>query len=238
MAKGQVKWTPQRGDHTREALIAAATSAFADDGFHAVTTRQIAGRAGVNQALIGYHFGGKDGLYLEVIKHVAARMLDLIGPLIDHIEQSLNKLTAESRPAELRKCLLPALLDLTDGMVAGLLDDRSADWAQLILREQQTPTVGFEVLYDGFMGRIAALITDVASKLRPDQDTTAHRLFAVTTMGQMMVLRSARTGVVRHMGWAVIDGAVIAQVQAHIRANLSVELTPNEPPSNPLRTGV
>jgi hypothetical protein len=162
----------------------------------------------------------------------------LIDPLLDHIEQSLNAHTAESRPTELRKHFLPPLLDLTDGMVAALLDDRSAHWAQLILREQQAPTAGFEVLYDGFMGRIAELITAVASRLRPDQDATAHRLFAVTTMGQMMVLRSARTGVLRHMGWTAIDGAAIAQVQAHIRDNLSVELTPSSPTAKPVRTGV
>ena len=34
--------------------------------------RQIADLAQTNQALIGYHFGGKGGLYAGVVEHAAA----------------------------------------------------------------------------------------------------------------------------------------------------------------------
>lgn len=44
----------------------------AERGWDAVTTRQIAERAGVNQALIHYHFGSKDGL-LHAAFEVAMR---------------------------------------------------------------------------------------------------------------------------------------------------------------------
>ena len=57
-----------RGDQTRSALIKAALAEFADKGFHAASTRLIAQSAQVNQALIGYHFGSKEGLYLAVLE--------------------------------------------------------------------------------------------------------------------------------------------------------------------------
>lgn len=40
----------------------AATELVATHGWERVTTRQIAARAGVNQALINYHFGSRDAL--------------------------------------------------------------------------------------------------------------------------------------------------------------------------------
>ena len=61
MAKASPK--VERGDITREAFIQAAIEIFGRDGFHAASTRAIAERAGANQALIGYHFRGKLGLY-------------------------------------------------------------------------------------------------------------------------------------------------------------------------------
>ncbi len=50
------------GEKTRRGLIEAAAQLVAEQGWDAVTTRQIAQRAGVNQGLIHYHFGSKDGL--------------------------------------------------------------------------------------------------------------------------------------------------------------------------------
>ncbi len=52
---------------TREALIAAATDLFAEHGFDGVSVDQIAAASGVNKALINYHFGGKAGLYSEIL---------------------------------------------------------------------------------------------------------------------------------------------------------------------------
>jgi AcrR family transcriptional regulator len=56
---------------TRNRLLAAGLELFGRDGFDAVTTRQIADAAGVNQAAIPYHFGGKEGVYRAVTDHIA-----------------------------------------------------------------------------------------------------------------------------------------------------------------------
>jgi AcrR family transcriptional regulator len=50
------------GEQTRRALLDAAVTLVAERGWDAVTTRQIAERAGVNQGLIHYHFRSKDQL--------------------------------------------------------------------------------------------------------------------------------------------------------------------------------
>ena len=63
-----------RGDVTREALIKAAIEIFGRDGFHAASTRAIAERAGANQALIGYHFRGKLGLYHATFEYIIGKI--------------------------------------------------------------------------------------------------------------------------------------------------------------------
>src|SRR5688572_16347201 len=56
-----------RAEKTERKLTDAAQRAFADHGFEAASVRDIARTAGVNSALISYHFGGKEGLFEEVI---------------------------------------------------------------------------------------------------------------------------------------------------------------------------
>lgn len=52
---------PNRGE-ARDALIATGRRLFAEQGFPATTTRQIAAEAGVSHALLRYHFSSKAGL--------------------------------------------------------------------------------------------------------------------------------------------------------------------------------
>jgi TetR/AcrR family transcriptional regulator len=54
-------------DATRQALTAAGAALFAEHGFDAVPIEDVAARAGVNKALISYHFGGKRGLYVAIL---------------------------------------------------------------------------------------------------------------------------------------------------------------------------
>ena len=70
-----------RSDQTRETLILAALQVFGRYGFDGASTRAIAKAAGVNLALIGYHFGGKRGLYLAVFEHIGRQMQQRMVPV-------------------------------------------------------------------------------------------------------------------------------------------------------------
>lgn len=52
---------------TRQAILAAAHRRFVSSGYDQVGLREIAGDAGVDVALISRYFGGKEGLFLEVL---------------------------------------------------------------------------------------------------------------------------------------------------------------------------
>jgi len=58
-----MKTRAEQREVTRERIIQAAREAFAEHGFRAASTRDIAARAGTTQGLITYHFRTKDDLW-------------------------------------------------------------------------------------------------------------------------------------------------------------------------------
>jgi len=66
---------------TREALLGAAAELFAAKGFDAVTVAEVAQAAGVNKALISYHFGGKLKLYRAIVRDMLADLVARVEPL-------------------------------------------------------------------------------------------------------------------------------------------------------------
>ena len=75
--KPQRRWTQrkdsgraQQAGVTRQALIAAARELFAEQGYHAVSVRDVTARAGVTRGALGHHFAGKEDLFLAVFDAV------------------------------------------------------------------------------------------------------------------------------------------------------------------------
>ncbi len=66
------------GEKTREAIVAAAKTEFAEKGFALASAREICRRAGVNSALMNRYFGSKEALYRLVAKELFG---DLGAPL-------------------------------------------------------------------------------------------------------------------------------------------------------------
>lgn len=67
------------GEARRAAIIQAAVQVLARDGLAETTTRKIASEAHVNQAMIGYYFGGKDELLYAVLQDMMRRTGEIIG---------------------------------------------------------------------------------------------------------------------------------------------------------------
>ncbi len=57
--------------NTKEKLLLHAADVFLEHSYENTTVRMIAQRAGVNAALINYHYGDKETLYLEVVRYWA-----------------------------------------------------------------------------------------------------------------------------------------------------------------------
>jgi AcrR family transcriptional regulator len=66
----------EAGDATRRALLDAAEELLISKGMAAITTRKVAEQAGVNQALVHYHFGTIEELLLAALERVSVQVKD------------------------------------------------------------------------------------------------------------------------------------------------------------------
>lgn len=214
----------RRGEASRRALIDAALELFAREGFHGVSTRTLAQAAGVNQAMIAYHFGGKDGLYLAVFDHIVATIRARVEPVTARLEPLLAGPTESMTVQARRELYMPPMLAICDGILATLLTPENRHWSQLILHEQQFPTAAFDRLYDGYMGKVLTLLSGLALRLRGDDDIENARLIAVTILGQIIVWRAAREGVLRHMHWHDVGDIESELIRRRLHDNLTAIL--------------
>lgn len=63
-------------ESTRERLLLAAEQFFADKGFYGTSIRDVANAVGISKPSLIHHFPTKENLYSEVLKRIAAGLLD------------------------------------------------------------------------------------------------------------------------------------------------------------------
>lgn len=105
---------PANREKTREKIMRAAESLFANEGFDRVTLRQIARASDQgNVAAVQYHFGSKDGLLAAIVDRHREQIDDLRMALLAERE-------AEGRGEE-----LAALIEILVEPLAAMLDEPS-----------------------------------------------------------------------------------------------------------------
>jgi len=102
---------------TREALVFAGTTLFAERGYDGVPVSAIAQKAGVNKAMINYHFGGKRKLYLAIVSATFAEIV-----------ASVERLADSPRPA-------PEVLRELVAVVGEMATRRHPHFCTMLLRE-------------------------------------------------------------------------------------------------------
>ena len=117
-----------RGEATRRRIVDAARDVLLERGHAAASTRAVADEAGVRLSLVHYHFGGKQGLLLEVLQRenelLLARQHKLYaapGPLADKWRTACDFLDEDVRSGYVRV--------LWELWAAGLADEElAAGW--------------------------------------------------------------------------------------------------------------
>jgi AcrR family transcriptional regulator len=74
-------------ERTKRLILDAATAEFAAHGYAGARIGAISTRAGVNQQLISYYFGGKEGLYQAISESWRERQQELVEPDMPMSEQ-------------------------------------------------------------------------------------------------------------------------------------------------------
>ena len=123
----------KKSDQTKDKILAAALDEFATKGFAGTRVDQIAQAAGVNKAMIYYHFAGKQELFdqlfqseMELVKkevnlimaqrdpNSVEEMAEAVGTLLEYIGSKKKLLQVLMSGATLSVSLQPNLFKLLD----------------------------------------------------------------------------------------------------------------------------
>lgn len=90
----------------RQNILAVAEKLFSEQGFEGTSTRQIAKEAGANMAMINYYFGGKEGVFTEILSK-----------RIEHFNPLLRSISEEQAPT------LEKLFHMVEGYVRRIMSN-------------------------------------------------------------------------------------------------------------------
>jgi len=193
---------PVMPEDTRSKLLDAAGQVFAESGFQAATVREICSCAGVNIALVNYHFGDKLELYTEVLRHSVGASGNGI------INQAIG---GTAPPAEAFRQLIHAML------LRVCRADRPGWHYRLMMHEfaQPTPAMASVInetmrpVYDRFRELIGSMLG-----LPPDHDQV--RLATHSVIAQVVHYAHARHVVSRVWPELELNAERITQIATHI----------------------
>ncbi|MGQ3228771.1 MAG: TetR/AcrR family transcriptional regulator [Blastomonas fulva] len=131
----------------RKALETSAMLRFARQGYEATPLREIAADAGVDVALVSYHFGSKLGLWKAIVASAASDLHDALGAAA-----AMDKAGAADPRADLKNAMAT--------YVAHLL--AHPEVPRLILRDTTTDTVRAEWLLRELSGPLHQRFYDLA----------------------------------------------------------------------------
>ena len=161
-------------EYTRGSIIKAAVHLFAEKGFQGASVRNIVVKARVNQAAINYHFKGKDGLYLEVLKTALEK-------LTEHAGSEPEKLKSLSREEALRSFVYQQLRPL-------LFRDEMSRYIRLFAWESAHPSKIFLKFMATNTGSYLTTAVDIVRQfLPPDTQKRTALCVAIWLMGQCSI---------------------------------------------------
>ena len=158
---------------TRDRIIKAAERLFAEHGYDGTSIRAIVAKARVNQAAINYHFGGKDGLYREVLR-TAFRALT------EHQLSHQEEVKTMSREAALTEFVRRQLWPL-------LARDEFSRHLRIFNWETVRPTDVFRKLLTEEATPFIGLAVDLVRRFLPAADHRTLVVAAIWLMGQCSV---------------------------------------------------
>lgn len=206
-----------KSERTRLAILSAALNVFAQHGFAAASTREIAQSARVALPAIAYHFGNKEGLFLACADAVVAGHRAALAPLIAMAEQLLEKPEADAQACrdmieKLLKAVLRSFLDPVEGRAR-------ADFAVRALRG---PEAGLALLRDHVWAPGVTLIASLVAAARRSACTVSERSDALALISGLLAYPLGHAVTADILGTQadlskileVLDGTINRQVAA------------------------
>ncbi len=179
-------------------IFKAALEEFGMKSLAGARTREIAAKANLNHAAISYYFGGKNELYMELVRQIRDFIKSFNTPYFDRFADVLK----DEDPREARKLML-------DFLATKLSSDRIPDYILrsiilIITREELYQTQVFEIFIDVFRAELDMLSHLIAIASRGAIAGDRARVAAHMIIGQVHIFNSSRAGFQKVAGWEYI----------------------------------
>jgi AcrR family transcriptional regulator len=181
----------ERTEETREALIAAARSLFAERGFAAVGIEEIVRAARMTRGALYHHFDSKEGLFRAVYERVEQELVEQIAADAMSTEDPLDALRAGAR-AFLDACEDPAVQRIA------LID------APSVLGWEQWREIGLKYGFGLVQGTLQAAMDANRIERQPVRPL-AHLLLGSIDEAAMLVARANDRGKTKREVAAAVD---------------------------------
>jgi AcrR family transcriptional regulator len=169
---------------THRRLLETAATVFAEYGFASTTVRMICGRAKVNVAAVNYHFGSKEALYREVLRHVRRCAYEKYPPSYG--------LTLSATPKERLHAFVRSFLLRTLG------DEQNRVFGTLTMREMVEPTGALDmIIEEGIRTLFGELVGIVRALLGTDTDVETVETCSRSIIGQCVFYLFGRPVIAR-----------------------------------------
>lgn len=187
-------------------ILEAADELFGEVGFDASTTREIAERAGVNKALIHYHFRSKDGL-LE----------SLLGRYYDLLSETLRA-ALEKAEGDLRS----RFGDLIDAYMEFLVQNRN--FSRIVQREASGGR-HVELIQDRMVPLFQMAIGAINARFPASVGSSLSASHLLTSFYGMIISTFTYSGVLKHLlDVDPLGPEQFEQRKLHLRAMLGITL--------------
>ena len=186
---------------TRDRQEAVGTKLFAERGFRRVTVRDICTEAGANVAAINYHFAGKEGLYMEVLRTAVG--------IMGGTTEEMKRAGEGKPPAEQLTALVRTFIER---IVAG----RDGWIHQLMLQEMREPTPGLDLVIHEVIGPRFGYMREVVARLLNCDDVNDRRVLACATSVQSQLMVVLKSPVAAKLGLPPLTTDGIPEVASHI----------------------
>ena len=194
--------------NTKAKLLKTAARLFASRGTEGVSTRELAGQAGVNLCAISYYFGSKQKLYEAVIDEV-----------IDTVRQNLlpapgNGAPAADNPRESVKTVIGRFFDFLCG------DKISDVQARLMINEIISPSSVYDKIYQNILEPAHRQISRLAAQeTGADENSPQVLILTHTLFGQAVMFRIHKEALLRRMKIKQYTPELLNEIKKHIEEN-------------------
>lgn len=199
----------RREETTKNRLVAAAATLFAERGFHATSVRDIARRAGANVASGHYHYGSKKALYLEVLREQFRSIRDELRKHgASRPREELSHLTHDEI-VEVLRSRIRTMFELLIGSAPSL-------HATLMQREMCDPSEALPVIVAEFIVPMTEEMAAILSHLFPQlsADDVEHCVRSIA--GQVLFYRFAMPAMLHLQRREKYPRGTVAKLAEHV----------------------